>query len=82
MPSIATDRLREMLNWWKWLCLAREVGTSPGHYPGMADTKQFLTRWRRYERMVLDNTIPHANIADWCEHRDGFPYEEPNSPYW
>ncbi len=82
MSSIASERLREMLNWWKWICLAREVASPRQLYRHTGDPERYLRRWRKFERVVLDNSIEQLHPRDWFERRGALPEEEPHSVYW
>ncbi len=84
MPSIARERLQEMLNWWKLMSLMREIGSWPRQYPHLSETAatQWLRQWRGYERMVLDNRIEHLSPAAWSEQRLPETFEQGNSVFW
>ncbi|MBI4068519.1 hypothetical protein HY413_03915 [Candidatus Kaiserbacteria bacterium] len=66
MYGIAAERLRETLNWWKTLNYYREV-VMPITHPHLVGpvTRTHLSRWRSYERMVLNNSITQLDLREW-----------------
>lgn len=74
MHNVASERLYEMLNWWKSLCYAREIGSiimSP--HLVESPSMKFFERWREYDRLVLDNSVPHLRFEDWDELTEFLP---------
>lgn len=68
MKSFASERLLETLNWWKALSYRREI-LMPITHPYLVGphTQAHITRWRNYEKMVLDNRIEYLDFREWME---------------
>jgi hypothetical protein len=68
MSSVASERLQEMLEYWQDLCwywesrLRAEVGYVPDD-PMVVPSH--ITKWKEFEQIVFDNTIPAISIEEW-----------------